>query len=41
MKLAQGCLLVKANTLDTYGAMILPYFGIAFLLFFMKLENVV
>ena len=29
------------DVLDTCGAMICSYFGIAFLLFFMKLENIV
>ena len=30
---------VKVDVLDTCGAMICSYFGIAFLLFFMKIEN--
>ena len=33
--------LVKIDVLDTCGAMICSYFGIAFLLFFMKIENTV
>ena len=32
-------ILLKANVLDTCGAMICSYFGIAFLLFFMKIEK--
>ena len=32
-------ILVKVDVLDTCGAMICSYFGIAFLLFFMKIEN--
>ena len=32
-------ILVKVDVLDTYGAMIWSYFGIAFLLFFMMIEN--
>ena len=32
-------ILVKIDVLDTCGAMICSYFGIAFLLFFMKIEN--
>ena len=34
-------ILVKIDVLDTCGAMICSYFGIAFLLFFMKIENTV
>ena len=34
-------ILVKVDVIDTYGAMICSYFGIAFLLFFMKIENTV
>ena len=34
-------ILVKIDVLDTCGAMICSYFGIAFLLFFMKIENAV
>ena len=34
-------ILVKINILDTCGPMICSYFGIAFLLFFMKIENAV
>ena len=42
MKSAQHCtILVKVDVLDTCGAMICSYFGIAFLLFFMKIENTV
>ena len=42
MKSAQHCtILVKIDVLDTCGAMICSYFGIAFLLFFMKIENTV
>ena len=33
--------LVKVDVLDTCGTMICSYFGITFLLFFMKLENTV
>ena len=33
--------LVKVDVLNTCGAMICSYFGIAFLLFFMKIENTV
>ena len=33
--------LVKIDVLDTYGAMIYLYFGIIFLLLFIKIENVV
>ena len=33
--------LVKVDVFDTYGAMICSYFGITFLLFFMKIENTV
>ena len=33
--------LVKIDVLDTCGAMICSYFGITFLLFFMKIENTV
>ena len=32
-------ILVKVDVLNTCGAMIYSYFGIAFLLFFMKIEN--
>ena len=32
-------ILVKVDVLDTCGAMICSYFGIAFLLFFMKIEK--
>ena len=32
-------ILVKVDVFDTCGAMICSYFGIAFLLFFMKIEN--
>ena len=44
MKLAQHSLYnsgIKVDILDTCGAMICSYFGIAFLLFFIKIENVV
>ena len=34
-------ILVKVDVLDTCGTMICSYFGITFLLFFMKLENTV
>ena len=34
-------ILVKVDVLDTCGAMVCSYFGIAFLLFFMKIENTV
>ena len=34
-------ILVKVDVLDTFGAMICSYFGIPFLLFFMKIENTV
>ena len=34
-------ILVKVDVLDTCGVMICSYFGIAFLLFFMKIENTV
>ena len=34
-------ILVKVDVLDTCGAMICSYFGIAFLLFFTKIENTV
>ena len=34
-------ILVKVDVLHTCGAMICSYFGIAFLLFFMKIENAV
>ena len=34
-------ILVKVDVFDTCGAMICSYFGIAFLLFFMKIENTV
>ena len=42
MKSAQHCLCnsgVKVDILDTCGAMICSYFGIAFLLFFIKIKN--
>ena len=39
---AQHCkILVKVDILKTCGAMIYLYFGITFLLFFMKTENTV
>ena len=44
MKSAQYCLYnsgIKVDILDTSGTMICSYFGIAFLLFFIKIENVV
>ena len=42
MKSLQHCtILVKVGVLDTFGAMIFSYFGIAFLLFFVKIENTV
>ena len=44
MKSAQHCLYnsgIKVDILDTCGAMICSYFGIAFLLFFIKIENAV
>ena len=42
MKSAQHCtILVKVDVLDTCGVMNCSYFGIAFLLFFMKIENTV
>ena len=44
MKSAQHCLYnsgIKVNILDTCGAMICSYFGIAFLLFFINIENAV
>ena len=44
MKSAQYCLCnsgIKVDILDTCGAMICSYFGIAFLLFFIKIENAV
>ena len=42
MKSARQCtILVKVDVLDTCGAMNCSYFGIAFLLFFMKIENTV
>ena len=44
MKWAQHCLYnsdIKIDILDTCGAMIRSYFGIAFLLFFIKIENAV
>ena len=44
MKSAHHCLYnsgIKVDILDTYGAMICSYFGIAFLLFFIKIENAV
>ena len=34
-------ILIKVDVLDTCGAMICSYFGITFLLFFMKIENTV
>ena len=34
-------ILIKVDVLNTYGVMICSYFGIAFLLFFMKIENTV
>ena len=33
--------MVKVDAIDTCGAMICSYFGITFLLFFMKIENTV
>ena len=44
MKSAQYCLYnsgIKVDILDTSGTMICSYFGIAFLLFFIKIENAV
>ena len=44
MKSAQHCLYnsgIKVDILDTCGAMICSYFGIAFLLFFIRIENAV
>ena len=44
MKSAQHCpynSVIKVDILDTCGAMICPCFGIAFLLFFIKIENAV
>ena len=44
MKATQHCLHnsgIKVDILDTCGAMICSYFGIAFLLFFIKIENTV
>ena len=42
MKSAQHCtILVKVDVLDICGVMNCSYFGIAFLLFFMKIENTV
>ena len=44
MKSAQHCLYnsgIKVDILDTYGAIINSYFGNAFLLFFIKIENAV
>ena len=42
MKSARQCtILVKVDVLDTCGAMNCSYFGIAFLLFFMKIENTI
>ena len=35
------CTILDVDVLDTCGAMICSYFGIAFLLFFMKIENTV
>ena len=41
MKSAQHCtILVKVDLLNTYGV-ILSYFGITFLIFFMKMENII
>ena len=43
-KSAQHCLYnsgIKVDILDTYGAIINSYFGNAFLLFFIKIENAV
>ena len=34
-------ILVKVDILDTCGVMICSYFGIAFLLFFMRIQNTV
>ena len=36
---AQFWVMVKVDVLDTCGAMVCSYFGIAFLLFFIKIEN--
>ena len=44
MKPAQYCLynsVIKVDILDTCAAMICSYFGIAFLLFFIRIENAV
>ena len=44
MKPVQYCLYssgIKVDILDTRGAMICSYFGTAFLLFFIKIENAV
>ena len=44
MKSAQHCLYnsaIKVDILDTCGAIICSYFGIAFLLFFIKIDNAV
>ena len=44
MKSAQHCLYnfgIKVDILNTYGTMICLYFGIAFLLFFIKIEHTV
>ena len=44
MKSAQHCLYnsgIKVDILDTCGAMICSYFGIAFLLFFIRIENAI
>ena len=44
MKSAQHCLYssgIKVDILDTCGAMICSYFGIAFLLFFIRIESAV
>ena len=43
MKSAQHCctILVKVDVLNTCGVMIYSYFGIEFMLFFMKIENTV
>ena len=41
MKSAQHCtILVKVDLLNTYGV-IRSYFGITFLIFFMKIENII
>ena len=44
MKSAKRCLYnsgIKVDILDTCAAMICSYFGIAFLLFFIRIENAV